>query len=327
MITDVQVIISATEAAGQAGSWFPLICVTGKEHDTFYSECPNLEEVAAIATTESEAYKVAELLFMQNNRPDKIAYMECKGTDIANELAPYMSKSWRQLIVVGEYDDSVATFIETTEKQYFTHFASVAELTAAKLTDKDRTVAVVYSHDDVTNPEAAIVGRMAGYAAGEATYHAKAVKGVTADVFTESELEAIHKAGGFAYVEKNGRVATSNGITGSGEWIDVVESFDYLVQNIRYDVQEVFLNNPKVPYTDAGISMIESAVYNRLKAAYGQGMIATKDDGTAAFGTSFKKRSETTATDRVTRNYPYGTFEFELAGAIHKAKITGTVTA
>ena len=166
-----------------------------------------------------------------------------------------------------------------------------------------------------------------GYAAGQATYHAKEVRGVVADSFTAAELEAIHTAGGFAYVEKNGRVATSNGITGSGEWIDVVESFDYLIQNIRYDVQEVFLNNDKVPYTDTGISLIESAVYNRLKAAYGNGMIADDAEGKPAFSTSFKTRSETTAEDRASRNYPYGTFEFELAGAIHKAKISGTVTA
>ena len=326
MITDVQVIISATEAAGQAGTWFPLIYIKGSTETATYKEYASLAELTPDFAEGTDAYKIASLIFMQDNKPDKIAVV-AGGEAVMTALTPFMDKSWRQLIVAGEFDSTVATAIEATEKQYFTHFASVGELTSAKITSYDRTVAVVYSHEDVANPEAAIVGRMAGYEAGQATYHAKVVKGVTAEAFTSAELEAIHKAGGFCYVMKNGRIATSNGITGSGEWVDVVESFDYLIQNIRYDVQEVFLNNDKVPYTDAGISMIESAVYNRLKAAYGNGMIATNEDGTAAFKTSFKPRSQTTASDRATRNYPYGTFEFELAGAIHKAKITGTVVA
>ena len=56
-------------------------------------------------------------------------------------------------------------------------------------------------------------------------------------------------------------------------------------------------------------------------------MIADDENGQGLYSTSFKARNETTASDRLNRNYPYGQFEFELAGAIHSAKITGVVVA
>ena len=87
------------------------------------------------------------------------------------------------------------------------------------------------------------------------------------------------------------------------------------------------MNNDKVPYTDAGIAKIENAVRVVLARAFNNVMIATNDDGTPTNSTSFKLRSQTTAEDRITRNYPYGAFEFELAGAIHKAKIKGVIMA
>lgn len=324
---DVDVVISATEVSGQAGAWFPLIYVVGE--GTKYGEYASLTEVMADYDEKTDAYAVANILFKQNNKPAKIAI--CTGAETVSEgLAPHIEKSWRQLILVNaekKYDATVAAYIETTDKLYFTHFASKEELTTAKITEYDRTIGIVSSDTEVAYPEAAIVGATAGYEAGAFTYHCTVVKGVKPEVISTNDLNAIHEAGGFCYVQKNGRIATSNGITGSGEWIDVIDSYDYLIQNIRYDVQEVFLNNPKVGYTNAGISKIDNAVYNRLAIGYKNGMIATDDEGNAMYGTTFVPRSETTAADRAARNYPYGGFWLELAGAIHKAKIKGTVTA
>lgn len=327
-ITDVDVIISVSGQSGSAGTWYPLIYVKGENSATTYKEYSELTEIVSDYATTTNAYKVANLLFMQDEtfRPEKIAIAE-GSDDVLASLTLYMDKDWRQLIVIGEYDSTVAQGIETTEKQYFTHFTTVSALKSANITSYDRTVAIVYTADDVVNAEAAIVGRMAGLVAGAGTYHAKVVKGVTAENFTKTELDEIHEAGGFAYVMKNGRVATSNGICGSGEYVDVIESKDYVIQNVRYDVQEVFLNNNKIPYTDEGITKVENAVRNVLAKAANNGMIATDENGQPLYSTNFAPRSATSAQDRATREYNYGTFEFELAGAIHKAKIKGAVTA
>lgn len=329
-ISDVDVVIGVSEQSGEAGSWYPLIYVknSGESVTTTYKEYSKLADVVADYAKTTDAYKAAALMLTQEveGRPDKIAICS-GGSAVMTALAPYMDKSWRQLIIAGEkYDSDVAEAIEATEKLYFTNFASKSALTTAAI-KYSRTVAVVYSDETVKNPEAALVGRTAGYRAGSFTYHSKTLVGVTPESLTSTEVKEIVDAGGNVYVTKNGKVASHGGVVTSGEYIDIIDSKDYIVQNIRYDVQEVTLKNKKIPYTNVGIAKYETAVRNVLAKAFNNGMIADDENGQGLYSTSFKTRNETTASDRLARNYPYGEFEFELAGAIHSAKITGTIVA
>lgn len=329
-ISDVDVVIGVSEQSGEAGSWYPLIYVTkaGESVTTTYKEYSKLSDIETDFAKTTDAYKAAALIFSQEieGRPDKIAICE-GGSTVMTTLAPYMDKSWRQLILAGEdYDATVAEAIEATDKLYFTHFASKDALTTAAI-NYSRTVAIVYSDTTLKNPEAALVGRTAGYEAGSFTYHSKTLVGVKAESLTATEVKAIVEAGGNVYVNKNGNVASHGGIVTSGEYIDVIDSKDYIVQNMRYDVQEVTLRNKKIPYTNVGIAKYETVVRNVLAKAFNNGMIADDENGQGLYSTSFKARNETTASDRLNRNYPYGQFEFELAGAIHSAKITGVVVA
>ena len=56
-------------------------------------------------------------------------------------------------------------------------------------------------------------------------------------------------------------------------------------------------------------------------------MIAVNDDGDYDYKVSFGARSQCAASDISTRHYAEGQFEFALAGAIHTAKIKGTIIA
>lgn len=329
-VSDVDVIIGVSEQSGEAGSWYPLIYVKGTSESTTttFKEYSKLTDIVVDYAKDTAAYKAAALMLTQEieGRPDKIAICS-GGTDVMATLASYMDKSWRQLIIAGEdYDSAVAEAIEATEKLYFTHFATTQALKTASV-KYSRTVAIVYTGEDVANPEAALVGRTAGYEAGSFTYHSKTLLGVTPEKFTQAQVKEILEAGGNVYVTKNGKVASHGGIVTSGEYIDIIDSKDYIVQNIRYDVQEVTLKNKKIPYTNVGIAKYETAVRNVLARAFNNGMIADDENGQGLYSTSFKSRTETTASDRLARNYPYGEFEFELAGAIHSAKITGVVVA
>jgi hypothetical protein len=327
MALDVKVSINLTQPAGKAGSWYPLIYVpkTDGEEDK-YAEYTRLADIAKDYEVTTDAYKVANLIFMQDNAPDKIAI--CRGDEtVMTGLASYMKKNWRQLIVLAEFDETVATAIEATDKMYFTHFANQTALStaSAKIKDYDRTVAVVYSNTDVTYPEAAVVGATAGMNAGSFTYKNIILKSVAACDLNAAEIEAIHALGGITIVEKAGDTVTSEGISVGGEYIDVIDSKDYIIQNISYKVQKVFNNNAKVPYTNAGIAMLEAATLEALVDGHNNGMIADNDDGTPAYTVSFALRSGTTESDRAARNYPYGQFAFELAGAVHTAEIVGEI--
>ena len=333
MALDVKVTINLSKPVGKVGTWIPLIYVPVDETtEAVYNECSNLDDVvsAGYAAEGTEAYAVAKLIFMQDNAPAKIAILK-GGKSITSVLPAYLKKDWRQLIVLGDYDATLAAYIETTDKMYFTHFATKDALTAAYTATSNslkgfaRTVAVLYTGTEVAYPEAAVVGATAGFKAGSFTYKNVVVKGIVALDLSDEDIKTIHENGAITILEKAGDTVTSEGKAASGDYIDVIDSKDYIIQNIAYKTQKVLNNNAKIPYTDVGIAMLESATLEALVDGYNNGMIADSEDGTPAYSTSFALRKDTSETDRGNREYPYGSFKFELAGAIHTVEVEGEI--
>ncbi len=331
MALDVEVTISLSKPTGNVGTWFPLLFVVDSTAEAdLYGEYTELDElVTAGYAADSSVYKAAELLFLQEDAPAKIAVYKQK-TFSTDGLAKYLNKGWRQLVLLDDAQNTnaaaLAAYIEGTDKMLFLSVSDKSALTTLYETVKtyDRTF-VVY-HTGGKNEAAAVVGVTAGLEAGGFTYKNMIIKGVEPMELSDTELEEIHALGANTIVEKAGDIVTSEGKTAAGEYADIVDSNDYIIQNIAYKTQKIFNNNNKVPYTNAGIGMLEAEVQAVLSNGYKNGMIAEDDDGKPLYATSFALRSQTTEVDRATRNYPYGKFNFELAGAIHTAKINGTVT-
>jgi hypothetical protein len=325
MALDVIVKISLSKPVGNLGPWYPLIYVIDSTAETdTYGEYSGLDELAEAGYAEStDAYKAANLMLMQdeNGRPGKFAVLKQKTFSVET-FGKYKSKGWRQLVLAGANADfaNIAAYIETTDKMLFVS-TNETTTTAGKL---DRTF-VVY-HDKETNIAAAVVGATAGYEAGSFTYKNIILKGVEPVEMTDTEIENLHKAGVITILEKAGDIVTSEGIVSSGEYADIIDSKDYIIQNIAYGTQKVFNTNKKVAYTDAGIGLLEGATISVLKKAFNNDMIATDEDGIALYSTQFALRSQTTEEDRASRKYPYGKFSFELAGAIHTATVNGEIT-
>lgn len=332
---DVTVNIKLSELIGKVGSWYPCLYIVDSalEADTYdeyskLSELANTKSGKTVYGDKTDVYAAASKLFAQDNAPNKIAVLAQNAFNAAT-MDEYAGKGWRQLVLVGAHENQnkIAEYVEGTKNLML--FVCVQSMDAmntlyAEVNEYDRTFVVYHTTD--ANAHAAVVGATAGLAAGSFTYKNMKIKGVVAEEVSVSELEAIHNSGAVTIVEKVGDVVTSEGKVASGEYADNVDSRDYVIQNITYKTQKVFNNNNKVPYTNQGIAMLETATIEALKDAYNNGMIADNDNGTPAYSTSFALRSETTETDRATRHYPYGTFEFALAGAIHTAVINGTVT-
>ena len=83
----------------------------------------------------------------------------------------------------------------------------------------------------------------------------------------------------------------------------------------------------KLPYDNRGIAALEGVVVSVLKDAANNGMIAVNDEGQYDYSVNFAPRSECAPSDISTRHYAEGNFSFTLAGAIHTARITGTIMA
>lgn len=331
MANDVKVVIELTKASPRAGFGVPLILATSQSKAVAYTEVGSLTEVVTAGFAETtDVYKAAQLIFMQGNAPTKIAV--CAGTgDAAATLPTILGEGWRQLIVVGDDDVAeVAAYIESCGKKalYFAHVnpeTDTEAITAIK--DKKRTVAIAYESSDVTCPEAALVGATAGMDAGSITYKNVVLKGVTAQTYTDAEVEALHKKFVITILRKAGSVVTSEGITGSGEYIDIVDAEDYIIEQIEYQCQDLMNRVPKLPYDNRGIASLEGVVLSVLMDAANNGMIAQNEDGSYMYTVTFGSRSDCAASDISSRQYMEGQFEFTLAGAIHTARITGSIIA
>lgn len=334
MANDVKVVIELSKAAPRLGFGYPLIFAGVQESAVEYKEVGSLEEVVSAGfAAETAVYKAAQLLFMQADCPSKIAV--CASTDAAVTALPaLLGEGWRQLVVVSTDTDGESTveaisdYIEACGKHavYFAHVTENDEAIAA-VEGNDRTVLVAYKSGDVANPEAAVVGATAGLDVGSFTYKNIILKGVTAQTYTDSEVDALHQKGVITILKKAGSIVTSEGVAVSGEFIDIVDSKDYIIQQIEYQAQYMMNRVHKLPYDNRGIAALEGVVVSVLKDAANNGMIAVNDEGDYDYTVNFAPRSECAASDISTRHYAEGKFEFALAGAIHTAKIKGTIIA
>lgn len=331
-MNDVTVVIDISKASGRAAFGYPLIFAASQTKAVAYKEVTSLGEIveAGFAAT-TEVYKAASLLFMQDNPPSKIAI--CATTATATEGLPeILDEGWRQLIVIEEgVQEAVSDYIEASGKHavYFASYNPTVEVDLQVLVEgNERTVLMAYATDDVACPEAAVVGATAGMDPGSFTYKNIILKGVTPQAFTKPEVEAFHGAGVITVLRKAGDIVTSEGLTMSGEYIDIVDSKDYIIEQIEYQTQALLNRLPKVPYDDTGIASLESVTLSVLKDAADMNMIAfDMESQSYMFTVNFAKRSECKPADISTRHYAEGRFEFTLAGAIHTAKIKGTIIA
>lgn len=336
MANDIKVVIELVKASPKAGFGMPLIFEGMAAKAVPYTVVGSLDAVKTAGFAEDSAvYKAAALLLMQADAPTKIAV--CASTEATVAALPaILVEDWRQLVVVSTGVDgdssmpAVSDYIEGCGKHamYFAHVEPTTDEEAiVDVAGNERTVLVAYKSADVANPEAALVGATAGKAAGSITYKNMVLKGVTAQAYTDAEVVGLHEDNVITILRKAGSIVTSEGVTASGEFIDIVDSKDYIIEQIEYQGQALLNRVPKLAYDNSGISQLESVVVSVLKDAAANGMIALSDDGDYDYSVNFLPRSECDPVDISARNYTGGNFEFVLAGAIHTAKISGTIIA
>lgn len=322
MALDVKVKIDLKKPIGKSAFGYPLILAEG-ESEIAYTECKSLEDVVnAGYEAQTNTYKAAAIMFQQNNPPATIAVMTAATGDSADALAEVAAKGWRQLVTVGITDTSdIVTYITTTtDKMFFTTVTASGGLSA--LGDSDRVIGFVHANPLAV---AALVGEAAGREVGSFTYKNLILKGIEPEDLSDAEITAITTANGIAFVTKAGDNVTTEGKAMSGEYIDIVDSKDYVISNLEYQTQKMLNTMGKIPYDNNGIAVLESAAVNVMNDAYNKGIIATNEDGTPGYSVDYATREETDESDRAARKYLGGHFSFKLAGAVHEVEITGEI--
>lgn len=172
-------------------------------------------------------------------------------------------------------------------------------------------------------PDTAWAGPLLALDPGSVTWAFKRVAGVTASHFTGEQVAALEAKRTTRIEIIQGLARTVGGYTSdAGAFVDVIHGLDWLKQRMAEDIFIRLANSAKIPYTNAGIAVIEGVIRARLQNAIEKNVIA--DDETLTV--TVPDISETDEIDRANRLLRDVYFTARLAGAIHKVIVRGTAS-
>lgn len=301
----------------------------------------SLEEVISKGWGEKEnVYQAAKTVWMQEPQPRSI-YIALRGNseeEGIEELSAVLKRAletsgWYGLVLAdaseSEYEET-ASLIETTEKI----FAFSTSKKSSPLTGKAymRTFGIYTGGTSETDPfiHAAWLSKCFSYDPGSETWAFKTLKGINPNVLTASDKTALEEAGLNYYIACAGRNITVQGKMTGGEWIDVVRFRDWLKNEMQIRVFNLFVTNPKIPYTDEGISLVENQMISVLKEGQSMGGISqtSYDSGEneiPGFTVKVPLASSLTEEQRAYRKLSGCSFTARLSGAVHMVELSGNL--
>lgn len=299
----------------------------------------------------------ARVAFAQSPTPTTVYIAIQKETEEGELEEPAVTiqralgmSGWYVLCTAGidpaKYED-IAAFIETQEKMFC--YTEMDFFSAGEDDSNQPTVGNVYyrtmgiygrvktSQADEDVPEAnpymnvAWVAKWLNYESGSETAAFKTLASVYPSELTTTEMKAIADAKMNYFITVGNKNISMNGMTMAGEWADVIRFRDWLKNDMQVAVVNLFITRPKVPYTDSGIALVQNQMIASLRRGQNVGGIAEDEfdeDGNTipGFTTSVPLSSSLTASEKASRKLHNCKFKARLAGAIHFAEITGSLT-
>ncbi len=195
---------------------------------------------------------------------------------------------------------------------------------AAKCNQSGYVRTFVLYHQDAENdfPECAWFGGVLPLDPGSETWKFKRLNSISYSNLTSTQSQNARNKKANTYEFIGGVGITREGTVAQGEFIDIVRGVDWLTSRIQEFVYSVLVNSPKVPYTDAGITALESEVKRALQLGISNNFIANDPPPIV----TVPKAANVPPTDKTQRILRNVRFQATLSGAIHVVNITGTVT-
>jgi hypothetical protein len=160
---------------------------------------------------------------------------------------------------------------------------------------------------------------------GSINWAYKTLLGVTSGALTSTQEGYLEADNINHYQPLAGLSGTRWGVVTSGEYIDVIHGTDALEARIKEDVYALFMNTAKVPYTDAGLDLIYSAILAALRAFEG----TDNEPGLLVRGSStviMPRVSSISSVVKATRDLPGIRFSATYEGAVNSVGITGVIS-
>jgi Protein of unknown function (DUF3383) len=298
----------------------------------------NLEDIATDYTTNSSAYRMASKAFGGTQRPTTL-YIGVKNTaeTYAAGLTACIAASndWYALAADTKTQTNIlamAAIIEAQKKVYFASSADAAIINPSSTTDVgylldagnyDRTV-LVYSPTATTeHPECAWLGGQIVEVPGSNTWAFKSGNGITATKLSGTAVSSLKAKHVNYFTTIAGADIFMDGVTSKGSFIDEVIFVDWLYARMQEQVFYRFINKKKIPYTQAGATIIGAEIRSVLSQGVANGGIAP----TPPFKVIEPQVLAIPEVTRATRVLGDFKFEARLAGAAHAVIIRGVVSA
>lgn len=226
---------------------------------------------------------------------------------------------------------ALAGAIEARKKIYGTSSSDTGIVDAVSTTDigsqlfdlgYQRTFITYSATADTQFPEAAWIGGQLPEQPGSNTWKFKTLSGVTVSSLSSTQANAAKDKNVNTYERVGGVSIMGEGVMAGGEYIDVIIFVDWLEARMRESIFFRLVNTKKLPYTQAGVTVIENEIRRILAEGITNGGLAPNPQPTV----SVPNVLALSANLRATRTLEGITFEGRLAGAIHFVTVRGTVT-
>lgn len=259
------------------------------------------------------------------------------------------NSGWYILCTAGvdssEYED-IAEYIEANKKMFA--YTELGFFGVGKEGENKPAVGNVYyrtfgiygrettDQADEDIPEAnryinvAWAARCLYYHAGKETWVHKSLSGIYPSALSSTEISQLEAGHISFFITTASKNITYGGQVMAGEWIDLIRFRDWLENDMQVRVANLFITNPKIPYTDNGIALVQNQMIASLKSGVYWGGIAPdeyNEDGNLipSFTTHVPLSVSLTASQKASRKLTDCTFTARIAGAIHFVEIKGTL--
>lgn len=345
---DVIVVVRTDTAAEAVEDLDALLVLTDAEKEA--KEYTSLETVKDDFGENSEAFRKVSALFGQGNArptPEKlirkiliVGLGAVTGANLVAAVKEYQKKNddWYILLTDRSDDESIrelAAFAEESEPSEAELETGVedhrkvyiAQTTNKELSVKKGRTVVIYTHDLNEHADAAWLGAAGAWYPTYVTWKFKMPAGISAPELSKDDTTVLDRNYVNYVTSEYKRNYIKEGICADGEYIDSVLGADWIAKDMRNRIYNVFCDNPIVPYTDAGFTLIGAAVIKSLSEAVRHGIIATdNEEGTDVYSVNIPRWEDSTEEERRSRKMPPITWEAQLSGAVHSAKVRGRLT-
>lgn len=223
-----------------------------------------------------------------------------------------------------------ALFVETEKKLFVPNTSDYGCEDAGTTTDVMSDIkaaayartGVLYSRSQLLSYSgAAWMAKQFTQKPGSDTWKFKTLASVTVDTLSASARVAILAKNGNIYTATSSINITEDGKSGAGEWLDTTRFIDWQRARLQFLLFSAFVNNGKIPFTDAGLDLIGSIIDGGLDEGVAVGGLAP-----GSTSVTVPKALAVPSADRAARKATGIKFSGRLAGAIHELDIEGSIT-